>query len=53
MEFFTWLEGSALPMWIKESNSIWPYDIFCLSAHAIGMALLVGVSVGGQTLWDQ
>lgn len=46
MEFFAWLEGSALPMWLKESSSIWPYDIFCLSFHAIGMALLVGVSAG-------
>ena len=44
MEFFTWLEHSEFPMWIKESDSIWPYDLLCLSAHAIGMALLVGVS---------
>lgn len=32
-------------MWIKESLSLWPYDILCLSAHAIGMALLVGFSM--------
>jgi hypothetical protein len=44
MEFLDWLEHSAFPMWIKESESLWPYDIFCLSAHAIGMALLVGFS---------
>jgi hypothetical protein len=41
---FEWLEQSALSMWIKESLSLWPYDILCLSAHAVGMALLVGFS---------
>ena len=44
MAFFDWLEHSGLPMWIKESASLWPYDILCLSAHAIGMAVLVGFS---------
>ena len=44
MEFLDWLEHSAFPMWIKESESLWPYDILCLSANAIGMALLVGFS---------
>lgn len=44
MQFFDWLEHSGLSMWIKESLSLWPYDILCLSAHAIGMALLVGIS---------
>jgi len=42
--FFDWLEHSSLSMWIKESMSLWPYDILCLSAHAVGMALLVGFS---------
>lgn len=44
MVFFDWLEHSELSMWIKESMSLWPYDILCLSAHAVGMALLVGFS---------
>jgi len=44
MVFFDWLEHSGLSMWIKESTSLWPYDILCLSAHAIGMAVLVGFS---------
>ena len=44
MVFFDWLEHSELSMWIKESMSLWPYDILCLSAHAIGMAVLVGFS---------
>lgn len=45
MEFLDWLENSTLSMWIKESLSLWPYDILCLSAHAVGMAILVGFSV--------
>lgn len=44
MAFFDWLEHSGLSMWIKESLSLWPYDILCLSTHAVGMALLVGLS---------
>jgi hypothetical protein len=44
MAFLTWLENSAFSLWIKESPSIWPYDILCLSAHSVGMAILVGVS---------
>lgn len=44
MQFLDWLEHSGFSMWIKESMSLWPYDIFCLSAHAVGMALLVGFS---------
>ncbi len=44
MALFEWLEQSPVSMWIKESTSLWPYDILCLSAHAIGMALLVGFS---------
>jgi hypothetical protein len=44
MVFFDWLEHSVLSMWIKESLSLWPYDILCLSAHAVGMAVLVGFS---------
>lgn len=42
MAWLDWLEHSAIPMWIKESESLWPYDIFCLSMHSVGMALLVG-----------
>lgn len=45
MEFFAWLEDSTFSTWIKESSSVWPYDLLCLSSHAIGMAVLVGLSV--------
>ena len=44
MEFFAWLEHSGFSMWIKQSESIWPFDLLCLSSHAIGMAILVGLS---------
>lgn len=44
MDFFVWLHDSSLSTWIKESPSIWPYDVLCLSGHAVGMAVLVGVS---------
>ena len=44
MEFFTWLEDSSFSTWLKESQSPWPFDVFCLSFHAIGMAFVVGVS---------
>jgi hypothetical protein len=44
MTFLEWLENSPLSMWIKESESFWPYDIFCLSMHSVGMAVLVGFS---------
>jgi hypothetical protein len=45
MSFFMWLENSAGSMWIKEAGLGWPYDLI-LSAHAIGMAFVVGVSAG-------
>ena len=44
MAFFTWLEDSSFSTWLKTSESIWPFDIFCLSFHAIGMAFVVGIS---------
>lgn len=44
MAFFTWLENSGVSTWIKESPSIWPYDLLSLSLHSVGMAILVGVS---------
>lgn len=44
MEFLASIQDSGFSTWLKESQSVWPYDIFCLSAHAIGMAFVVGVS---------
>ena len=40
MEFLTWLEGSALGLWVRES--LWGYPIV-LSSHAVGMAIVVGM----------
>ena len=45
MEFFAWLENTGFSTWIRESECICAYDTF-LAAHAIGMALVVGVSAG-------
>lgn len=45
MEFLASIQDSGFSLWIKESESVWPYDIFCLSAHAVGMAFIVGISV--------
>ena len=44
MDFFAWLEHSGFAMWIKESDTLLGgYDLY-LIAHAIGMAILVGLS---------
>lgn len=40
---FGWIEGSALSVWIRESTSILGFPAI-LSAHAIGMAVAVGVN---------
>lgn len=39
MQFLIWIEGTPLALWVQES--IWGYPII-LTAHAIGMALVVG-----------
>lgn len=39
MDFLTWLEKSAVGIWVRESD--WGYAIV-LTAHAIGMAIVVG-----------
>ena len=40
MEFLTWLEGTDLALWVRESD--WGYPMV-LSSHAVGMAIVVGV----------
>jgi hypothetical protein len=42
---FRWLESTALSTWMRESTSILAFPGF-LVAHAIGMALAVGVNAG-------
>jgi hypothetical protein len=43
MQFFDWLEHSDFSMWIKDPETLFGYNLY-LSAHAIGMAILVGLS---------
>lgn len=43
MAFFDWLEQSAFSMWVKDPDTLFGYDML-LSAHAIGMAMVVGLS---------
>jgi hypothetical protein len=41
--FFLWLESTGLSVWVRESTSVFAFPTI-LSAHAIGMALAVGVN---------
>ena len=41
--FTTWLQGTAVAVWTRESPSIWAYPTV-LTLHTIGMAILVGAS---------
>jgi hypothetical protein len=43
MEFLDWLQNTGLATWISQSDSIWVYP-GVLTAHTIGLSLLVGVS---------
>jgi hypothetical protein len=42
--FFRAIESSSFSVWLRESTSVFAYPAF-LSAHAIGMGLVVGVNV--------
>ena len=43
IEIFQTLEDSGFSTWVRESNLGWVYDCV-ISAHALGMATLVGLS---------
>jgi len=43
MEFFSWLQHTALASWVVQSESVWAYPSI-LTAHTIGLALLVGAA---------
>jgi hypothetical protein len=43
MELFVWLENSGFATWVREGGYLWAYDVF-LTSHAVGMAVLVGLS---------
>jgi hypothetical protein len=42
--FFTWLEGSSLSVWLRESTTLWAFP-FVLIMHTVGLAFLVGANV--------
>lgn len=42
-EWLVWLEATALSTWVRESGSLWAYPTV-LTAHTVGMSLLVGAS---------
>jgi hypothetical protein len=43
MDFFIWLEGTALSTWVREADTVWAYPTV-LTMHTFGLALLVGAS---------
>ena len=43
MHFFDWLEHCAFSMWVKDPETLFGYNMY-LSAHGVGMAILVGLS---------
>ena len=44
MDLATWLEGSALSVWVRESSSVWAYPTI-LTIHTLGLGVLVGANV--------
>lgn len=43
MEFFIWVEGTALGTWVRESPSIFGFP-FILYLHTLGLAMIAGLS---------
>ena len=41
---FTWIETTALSIWLRESPSLWAFP-FVLILHTVGLAFLVGSNV--------
>lgn len=42
-EWLVWLESTPVSTWVRESGSLWAYPMV-LTAHTVGMSLLVGAS---------
>lgn len=42
-QLFVWVEGTPLPTWVRESDSLWAYPTV-LTLHTFGLALVVGTS---------
>lgn len=43
MDLFTWLEGSALSVWVREAPTIWAFATI-ITLHTFGMGVLVGAN---------
>ena len=43
MDFFIWVEGTALSVWVRESPSIFGFP-FILYLHTLGLAMIAGLS---------
>ena len=43
IDLFTWLEGSAFAIWVREAPTIWAFSTI-LTLHTFGMGVLVGAS---------
>lgn len=43
MDFFIWVEGTAISEWVRGSPSLWGFP-FILFLHTLGLALLAGLS---------
>jgi hypothetical protein len=43
LEFFIWVEGTALGTWVRESPSIFGFP-FILYLHTLGLAMIAGLS---------
>lgn len=41
---FSWIEATALSVWLRESPSLWAFP-FVLILHTVGMGFLVGTNV--------
>lgn len=42
-ELLVWVEATALPTWVRDSDSIWAYPTV-LTLHTFGLAIVVGTS---------
>jgi hypothetical protein len=43
IDLLSWLEGSALSIWVREAPTIWAFSTI-LTLHTFGMGVLVGAS---------
>jgi len=44
LEFFAWIEQSAVGLWVRESPTVWAFP-FVLILHTVGLAIVGGAAV--------